>query len=156
VPEQGELQTIPVTGGDRMVDGHVFRGRDGRSAFVISWLTAATYGEGDADAIKHSLASFLKGFGFTFNALYPGQPAFTCELQNEKDISMRDFTGLEFDLTSCTIPAKARVFTRVVNNDRQMYLATVFYLDPDDDKVARFINSFTITPPQSQKSTKKK
>jgi hypothetical protein len=37
-----------------------------------------------------------------------------------------------------------------------MYLATVFYLDPDDDKVARFINSFTITPPQSQKSTKKK
>jgi hypothetical protein len=69
---------------------------------------------------------------------------------------MRDFTGLEFDLTSCTIPAKARVFTRVVNNDRQMYLATVFYLDPDDDKVARFINSFTITPPQSQKSTKKK
>ena len=155
IPEEGELKTIPVPGGDRMVDGHVFRGRDGRSAFVVSWLTAATYGETDGDAIKHSLSSFLKGFGLTFNALYPGQPAFTCELQNEKDVSMSDFTGLEFDLTSCTIPAQARVFTRVVNNDRQMYLATVFYID-QDEKVGRFINSFTITPPPPQKSTKKK
>ena len=154
VPEEGELKTIPVPGGDRMVDGHVFRGRDGRSAFVVSWLTAATYGEGDVDAIKHSLASFLKGFGVTFNALYLGQPAFTCELQNEKEISMRDFTGLEFDLTSCTIPAKARVFTRVVDNDRQMYLATVFYLDQEDN-VTRFINSFTITPPTKPRSQKK-
>src|SRR5215213_1820341 len=128
VPEEGELKTIPIAGGDRMVDGHVYRARDGRSAFVVSWLSAPTYGEADVDAIKYSLASFLKGFGATFNTLYPGQPAFSCELQNEKDVSMRDFVGLEFDLTSCTLPAKARVFTRVVNSDRQMYLATVFYL----------------------------
>ena len=154
VPEEGDLNTVPIAGGDRMVDGHVYRGRDGRSAFVVSWLTAPTYGEADVDAIKYSLASFLKGFGATFNTLYPGQPAFTCELQNEKDVSMRDFTGLEFDLTSCTLPAKARVFTRVVNNDRQMYLATVFYLE-QDDKISRFINSFTITPPTKPRSQKK-
>lgn len=153
VPEEGDQNTIPIPGGDRVVDGHVYRGRDGRSAFVVSWLTGATYGEPDADAIKHSLTNFLKGFGSTFNALYPGQPAFLCELQNEKDISMGGFAGLEFDLKSCTIPAKARVFTRTSNGDRQLYVATVFYLE-EDEKVSRFINSFTITPPKPQKRTK--
>ena len=153
VPEEGEQNTIPMPGGDRVVDGHVYRGRDGRSAFVVSWLTGATYGEADADAIKYSLTNFLKGFGSTFNALYPGQPAFLCELQNEKDISMGGFTGLEFDLKSCTIPAKARVFTRTINGDRQLYVATVFYLE-EDDKVSRFINSFTITPTKSRSQKK--
>ena len=115
VPDEGELKTIPIAGGDRMVESHLYRGRDGRSAFAVSWLAAPTYGESDADAIKHTLASFLKGFGTTFNALYGAQQTFTCELQNEKDISMGGFTGLEFDLTSCTIPAKARVFTRTTD-----------------------------------------
>lgn len=154
VPELGDQQTIPVPGGDRMVDGHIYRGRDGRSAYVVSWLTGSTYGEPDVDAIKYNLTGFLKGFGATFNALNPGQPAFSCELQNEKDVSMGGFTGLEFDLSSCTLPARARVFTRTVDGDRQMYIATVFYLEPDDN-VARFINSFTITPPPKSRSSKK-
>jgi micrococcal nuclease len=150
VPEEGVQEKIPMPGGT----GHVYKGRDGRSAFVVSWLSGATYGEADVDAIKYSLANFLKGFGSTFNALYPGQPAFSCELQNEKDISMRGFTGLEFDLKSCTIPIKARVFTRTSNSDRQLYLATVFYLE-EDEKVSRFINSFTITPSTKSRSSKK-
>ena len=153
VPEEGDQNTIPMPGGDRVVDGHVYRGRDGRSAFVVSWLKGATYGEADADAIKYSLTNFLKGFGSTFNALYPGQPTFLCELQNEKDVSMGGFTGLEFDLKACTIPAKARVFTRTNNGDRQLYVATVFYLE-EDDKVSRFINSFTITPTKSRSPKK--
>lgn len=154
VPEEGDENSLPATRDGRL-EGHVYRGRDGRAAFVVSWLSGATYGESDVDAIKHSLASFLKGFGTTFDALYPGQrPSFSCELQNDKDVSMGDFTGLEFDLTSCTIPARARVFTRTINGNRQMYLATVFYMEQDDN-VSRFINSFTITPPAKSKSSKK-
>lgn len=154
VPREGKEQAIPVPAGGRMVDDHVYRGRDGRSAFIVTWITGTTYGEEDVDAIKLSLAGFLKGFGMSFNALRPDQPAFSCELQNEKDISMHGFTGLEFDLSSCTLAAKARVFTRVIDGNRQMYLATAFYLDQDDN-VERFINSFTITPPVStQKRTK--
>lgn len=154
VPEASAQDTVPVPAGDRMVDGHVYRGRDGRSAYVVSWITTVTYGESDGDAIKHSLTGFLKGFAITFNAHYPGQPAFSCELQNEKDISMHGFTGLEFDLPSCTLPAKARVFTRVIDGNRQMYLATAFYAEPDDN-VDRFINSFTITEAKPQKSTRR-
>jgi hypothetical protein len=155
IPEEGELKTVPVPGGDRMVEGHVYGGRDGRSAFIVSWFTGQTYGEADVDAIRHGLASFLKGFGGTFDAKYSIQrPNFSCELQNEKNISMGGFTGLEFDLTSCTIPARARVFTRTIDDQRQLYLAAAFYLEQDDN-VARFINSFTITPPAKPSSSKK-
>ena len=154
VPEEGDLNTIPVTGGDRVVDGHVYKGRDGRAAFVVSWLTAPTYGESDVDAIKYSLGNFLKGFGSTLNAIYRGQQTFTCELQNENDVSMNGFTGLEFDLSSCTLPARAKVFTRTINGSRQMYLATVFYVE-EDDNITRFTKSFTITPLKPQKSTKR-
>ena len=151
VPAESDEKSIPMRGG---ADGHVFRGRDGRSAFIVSWLSGPTYGESDVDAIKHSLDGFLKGFGTTFDTLYPGQrPSFSCELENEKDVSMGDFTGLEFDLTSCTIPARARVFTRTIDGDRQMYLASVFYMEQDDN-VARFINSFKITQAKPQKSTR--
>jgi endonuclease YncB( thermonuclease family) len=154
VPEQGKQETIPVPGGSDVVDGHVYRGRDGRSAFVVSWLTAATYGESDVDAIRNTLASFLKGFGASIDTFYPGQrPSFSCELENEKDVSMHGFTGLEFDLTSCTLPARARLFTRTINGDRQMYLATAFYMEQNDN-VARFINSFTITQAKPQKAQK--
>jgi hypothetical protein len=52
------------------------------------------------------------------------------------------------------IPTKARVFTRVINGERQMYIGSVFYLEPNDN-VDRFINSFTITPPAKAKSPKK-
>jgi hypothetical protein len=92
------------------------------------------------------VAVLLKGFG--------EQSIFSCEsLQNEKDISTRGFTGLEFELGPCTVPVKGRVFTRIVNGDRQMYLALVLYMGQDDN-VSRFINSFTITDTRPQKSTK--
>jgi hypothetical protein len=152
VPEEGDEQTLPVPAGDRTVAGHLYRGRDGRSAFVVSWLTGATYGEADDVAIRSSLVNFLRGFGSIFDSIKPGQH-FTCELQNEKDVSMHDFTGLEFDLNSCTIPARARVFTRVINGERQLYLATAFYMEQDHN-VSRFINSFAITAARPQKGTK--
>ena len=155
VPEEGDQATIPIPGGDRMIDAHAYRGRDGRSAFGVSWFSAPTYGEPDVYAIKATLASLLRGFGDAFQRLHPGQPGFSCELQNEKDISMRGFAGLEFDLTSCTIPARARVFTRVTSSgERQMYVATVFYMDQDDN-VSRFLNSFKITSTAESKSRKR-
>jgi endonuclease YncB( thermonuclease family) len=147
VPEEGDQQTIPLAGLGGVGDGHVYRGRDGRAAFVVTWLTGPTLGESDADAIKSGVAGFLKGFG--------QQTAFSCEsLQNEKDISMHGFTGLEFELGSCTVPVKARVFTRIINGERQLYLAVVLYMEKDDN-VSRFINSFTITSPTKSKSSNK-
>jgi endonuclease YncB( thermonuclease family) len=144
VPEEGETQDLPDKGG--MKHAQVYRGRDGRAAFVVTWLTGPTYGESDADAIKEGTETFLKGFG--------QETAFACEsMQNEKDVSMHGFTGLDLDF-KCTVPVKVRVFTRIINGDRQVYLAMALYMEQDAN-ITRFINSFTITPPTKSKSQKK-
>ena len=125
------------------------------SPIRVAWLAGPSYGETDIDAIKNSLSGYLKGFGKRYEeGKASAQPNFSCEPENEKDISTGGYTGLEFDLKSCTIPAKARVFTRVVNNERQMYLGSVFYLE-EDPNVARFINSFNIGSPQKIKSPRR-
>ena len=152
VPEAGETQDLPFREGM----GHSYRARDGRAAFVVTWLTGATNGESDADAINANVAVFLKSFGIVFNPRNQGDPqsAAPCESQNEKDISMHGFTGLEFEVGSCAVPVKVRVFTRTINHERQMYVATVLYKEKEDI-VDRFINSFKITAPAStQKGTK--
>jgi len=150
VPEEGETQELPYRDGA----GANYRARDGRAAFVVTWLTGATYGESDTDAINQSVAVLLQSFGMMFNpSNQGGQPsAVPCESQNEKDISMHGFAGIEFDIVSCAVPVKARVFTRIINNERQMYAALVLY--KEDNNVARFINSFTITEARPQKGTK--
>lgn len=152
VPEEGEMQDLPVRNG--MGEGHLYRARDGRAAFVVMWITGPTMGESDVDAINMTAESFLQGLGVSINAHNPGQPTYSCKLQNDKDIAMRGFIGREFDLSSCTIPARARVFTRTVNGDRQMYLAIVLYMEQDSN-IDRFITSFTITEPKPQKRTKR-
>jgi endonuclease YncB( thermonuclease family) len=154
VPETGETKAVKIPSPD-MSDLHLYRGRDGRSAFVLSWVMGPTLGESDVEAMKRSVIVFVDAWANALKNIDAGpQPLLTCDLENEKDISMHGYSGLEFDLSSCMLPTKARVFTRIIKGQRQMYIGSVFYVEPNDN-VDRFINSFTITPPAStQKGTK--
>lgn len=154
VPETGEIKAIKIPSPD-MSDLHLYRGRDGRSAFVLSWVIGPTLGESDVEAMRQIATVFVDGWANALKNIAAGpQPLITCDLENEKDISMYGYTGLEFDLSSCMVPTKARVFTRIIKGQRQMYIGSVFYVEPNDN-VDRFINSFTITAPAgTQKSTK--
>jgi endonuclease YncB( thermonuclease family) len=149
VPENGKLTDTPTPEGET----HFFIGRDGSSAYVVSWVTAPSMGETDKDAISGALAVFLKAVGiFHLGAERIGRPeAFVCELQNETSISQGGYTGSEYDLRTCTVPARARVFTRMVDDQRQMFIAVAFYTE-EDENVSRFIKSFTIGAPQKSKS----
>jgi hypothetical protein len=152
VPEDGEQSAIPVP--DGMVKEHLYLGRDGWSLYAVMWVNGPSYGEKDKDAMSVTLDGFLKGVGqgFQSRAESVGRPApFLCQLQNEMNISQSGYTGSEFDLSSCTVPARARVFTRVVDDQRQMYLAVVFYME-EDENVSRFIKSFTVGTSQKAKS----
>ena len=150
VPDDGKHTAIPGPDGET----NIYMGRDGSSLYAITWVTAPSLGETDKDAISVSLELFLKGVGqgFQERSESVGRPqSFVCELQNEKSISQSGFTGSEFDLSSCTIPARARAFTRVVDDQRQMYVAVVFYME-EDENVTRFIKSFTINSTQRTRS----
>ena len=146
VPEGGAKRTIPVPSGNETVDMHVYMARDGETVFSIMWMTAPTEGETDRDVLTYTMRRYLEGVaeGFEARGKAVGRPVtFSCELENEKDISKSGYTGSEFNLSSCTVPGYTRVFTRVVNNKRQMYVASAFYMT-EDANVMRFMKSFTV------------
>ena len=154
VPEDGKQMNIPGPAGDQTVETHIYMGRDGWSVYALMWVTGPTLGETDKDAISITMDGFLKGVGLGFEnrGQSVGRPtSFSCEIQNGTSISRNGYTGSEFDLSSCTVPARARAFTRVVDDERQMYLAVVFYME-EDENVARFIKSFTVGSAQKSKS----
>lgn len=156
VPEGGDKRTIQVPAGTETVDMHVYMVRDGDSVFTVTWMVGPTEGETDRDALSYSIRQYVEGIreGYEARARSVGRPAsFSCDLEKEKDISRSGYTGSEFDFSSCSLPGYARVFTKVVNNKRQMYIATAFYM-AEDENVTHFIKSFTVGPSQKPKSRK--
>jgi micrococcal nuclease len=154
VPEDGKITSVPLPAGDQVVEGKVYLGRDGWSVYTLMWVTGPTYGEKDRDVLAYTMSRFLQGVGegYESRAQTVGRAApFSCELQNQRDISMGGYTGAEFDLRSCTVPGRARIFSKVVNGQRRMYLAAVFYME-EDENVSRFLKSFTVGTPQKTKT----
>ena len=142
VPDDGlrKQKSIPV--GEQSADVNVYAARDGQAIYAIMWLTGPSYGESDKAAITNSVHGFIYGFAEGYRRR--NNEKFTCEPRGERNISIGGFSGSEYDLPSCTIPAKVRAFSRSVDGQRQMYIAAVFYAE-DDPNVSRFIKSFTVT-----------
>ena len=145
VPEDGE-QTVITDPDNPSQEFPIYFGQSGMSRYAIGWLRLPSLGENDEAASGAILRDFLKGFGQTYQEVGARRGmnvGFSCEPQNEKNVSMNGFIGKEFDLGSCTVPAKAKIFTRMNGKQRQAYIAIAFYME-DDANVARFINSFVI------------
>jgi endonuclease YncB( thermonuclease family) len=141
VPEQGKQTKISVPIGDKSFDINVYAARDGWAIYGLMWVTGPTYGESDLVAIDSTVKEFIKGFGESYEKRH--QSAFSCELQGERRFAANGFSGSDFDLPSCTIPAKVRAYTRVVGSERQMYIGAVFYVE-EDANISRFLKSFTV------------
>lgn len=152
VPEDGTHKTLKEPGGDRMVDVHSYGVRDGWASYVVTWMTGPSLGETDRDALQLSLQGMLKGLNEAY-AKAGGQQQVSCGAIPEVDISSNGYAGTEFDLTSCTLPGKARSYTRIIGDERQLYFAGVFYLE-EDENVSRFLKSFSIV--QYSKTKKRK
>lgn len=151
VPDDGQRKTIQVPFGDQMVDVNVYTARDGWAIYALMWITGPSFGESDRAAINSTIHGFLSGFAEGYQRRNNSE--FSCEMQDERRFSAGGFSASEFDLPTCTIPAKVRAYSRVVGSDRQMYVGAVFYSVEEDANVGRFMKSFTVTTPAS-KSTR--
>jgi len=141
VPDGGRRLTSSVAFGDQQIEVNQYVAHEGTSVFSLMWLTGPHMGESDTVAIKSILTGFLKGIGASFESGGRGQ--FICEPQGEKDISTAGYTGREFDLRDCSVPGMARLYSKVVNGERQMYAGAVFY-GQNEANVGKFLQSFTI------------
>ena len=146
MPAGGKHEKLPLPlndGSGQTVDLNVYLVRDGFAIYMTMWMTAPTYGEGDRAALDQAVGGFLKGLSVGYQQ-GGGGGQFSCELEGERKLSIAGYTGSEYDLPSCTVPGKLRVFTKVIGGQRQLYVGGAFYWRPDPN-VSRFLNSFTVT-----------
>ena len=148
VPEGGERKLVQEPGGDRMVDVHSYLVRDGWASYALMWMTGPSIGESDSHAMQTIVQGLLKGVNEGY-AKAGGQQEVACESMPEKDISANGYVGTEFDLTSCTLPGRVRAFTRSTDDERQVYVAAVFFVE-EEENVSRFLKSFTIVPAKAK------
>jgi micrococcal nuclease len=153
MPAGGASQKIPEhldDGSGGTVDLNVYKVRDGDAIYAALWMTAPFVGEADRTALDQTVHGFLKGLSLGFRDGGGGQ--FSCELERETKLSLAGYTGLEYDLQSCTVPGKLRVFTKVISGQRQMYVGAAFSWR-EDPNISRFLRSFTVSASRTPKRT---
>ena len=91
-----------------------------------------------------------EGGGRNAGAFNGGDPQARCTPQSEKDVSVNGYWGRELDLSNCAIPTRVRVFTKATGDRRELYVAVANACD-DDERVTRFIKTFTIRAKNSGK-----
>jgi hypothetical protein len=146
VPDDGAQKSIQVPFGDQMVDVNVYASRDGGAIYALMWIKGPSYGETDRAAINSTIKGFLRGVSAGYQQKNGNE--FSCDMQGERRFTAGGFSASEYDLPSCTIPAKVRAYSRIVGGDRQMYVGVVFYTQAEDANVSRFMKSFTIITPR--------
>jgi len=142
VPKGGleDFKPIPFKGQNVNINTYVVR--DGFSIYALTWAIGPNDGATDADAVKFALSAIYKDMNAAFDAARLNAD-FDCEPANERKVSAAGYVGEEFDLTSCPIRGLAKVYTRAVGSQRQIYLAYVFSNDMEPS-VSKFISSFRV------------
>ncbi len=140
VPTGGKLSKEPIPFGDTYIDMNYYVVKDDTSVYTLMWANGPQTAETDLPVIKSTLMGFLKGVGAGFDQM---GAKFSCEPGAGSDVSAAGFTGRNFNLTACTVPAVARVFTKAGSGKRQVYLGAVFY-NQKSENVDRFTQSFKI------------
>ena len=139
LPSDGRLLKDSVPFGDQMLPVNFYVAREGYAIYAVMWMTGPSRGETDDSAINGTLHGFLGGIGQGYES---AGGKFTCEPKHT-DVSLGGYSGREYDMKACTVPAMARVFTKVSGGQRQMYVGAVFFAK-EDPNVMKFLDSYTI------------
>lgn len=143
VPEGGERQTTPVPMGDQLVPIKSYSIRDGWAVYTIAWFKSPSLGESDEVAFDALAKEFIAGAA-EVNKIDNRRSDFKCQAPARKSLSLNGYKGIELETTSCGIPWRARMFTKVVDNERLLYLAIAAYAEEDAANVTRFMKSFSV------------
>ena len=146
VPENGKQVDTEVPVGGAMVNVTGYLARDGWSTYFVQWIKAGSFGESNRAALDDAMMNFAMGVN---QGLGP-YASKSCGPKNEKYISVSGLPGIEFELVSCTLRGRVRVVTRLVGEQRQMYVMAALFIE-EDDNVPRFLNSLTIDTPKHRK-----
>ena len=143
IPEGGERASMPFAMGDQTVSINSYAIRDGWAVYSVAWFKAPTLGETNDVAFNALLKDLMEGAAENYKR-DNRRTDFECETPARKNVSQNGYTGIEIDLSPCGVPWRARMYTKVVNNEREMYVAASAYAEEDAANVTRFMKSFTV------------
>ncbi|HEU4870093.1 MAG TPA: hypothetical protein VFT08_04520, partial [Pyrinomonadaceae bacterium] len=112
----------------------------------VIWSKGPTLGETDQLAVEGVLKDVLKVNEGIYRRKNSGG---TCEPREQKIETQNGFTGMEFDLSNCLVPTRMRVYTKVIDDQRQMYIG--FVAGEQDENATRFLKSFNFGSAKTRK-----
>ena len=148
-PRNGEYVSNSMNFGSTPVQSYAYLALEGRNAYTLTWFTAPADSEDDRSLMDRLILNDL-------NAIVAGvlmkdtETQTRCSSQSEKDVSANGYWGLELDLSQCRIPTRLRIFTKVTDKGREVYVGMVAFND-EDANVTRFIKTFTMRAKKVQK-----
>jgi hypothetical protein len=101
--------------------------------------------------VDQSFARMIDGFDQGFES-QAGAGSFSCKPRKTNVISMNGYFGREYDLSTCTVPGIARVFTSVdvVAGTRKVYFALAIYRSGGAESALAFIKSVKVGTPAAK------
>jgi micrococcal nuclease len=144
IPSEGFQGSETILFRDKPIEFHSHVARDGWTMYAVMWATGPYLGETDEVAITMALAGIIKGIGQGYDSVGDGHK-FKCDPKSQRNVSANGYSGQEFDLTSCTMPGLARVYTKVVGDNRKLIVGVAFFQQPDSN-TQRFLKSFKVGP----------
>lgn len=142
LPSEGFQGSETILFRDKPIDFHTHIARDGWTMYAVMWATGPYLGETDELATTVALAGILKGLGRGYDSVGDGHK-FKCDPKSQRSVSANGYSGQEYDLTGCTTPGYARVYTKVSGDDRQLIIGVTFFMQPDPN-TQRFLKSFKL------------
>lgn len=142
VPSEGMQGTETILFRDKPIDFHSYVARDGWSMYAVLWAAGPSLNEPDDMWITTVLGGILRGLGRGYDSVGDAHK-FKCDVKSKRDVSQNGYTAQEFDLTGCTMPGFARIYTRVAGGQRQFVVGVTFFMQPDS-KTRRFLTSFSV------------
>jgi len=143
IPEDGDRRNMSVPMAGQTVEVNMYMVRDGWAVYSLLWFKGPTLGESDDLASGSLMKDFMKGAAEGYKR-GSGDTNFKCDPRSRKISAPSGYTALEFDLTSCTVPSRMRMYTKVVGDQRLVYVATVAFTEEESENATRFLKSFTI------------
>jgi len=143
VPDGGDRLTTQEMVGDQMIDVNRYRVRDGWAVYSVGWFKGPFLGESDEIVFKSMLKEFMAAAAESFK--YDNRRSdFDCQSLSGKSLSQNGYSGIEYDLRPCKVPWRVRMYTKVVDKERQVYLGATAFAEEDTANAARFMKSFTV------------
>ena len=141
-PSDAVEVTLPVLDGQgKLVDVHYVFGSKDRIIYVLMWAKGSNENATDASVAAALVDGMVKSLN---EADAKTNTSFPVSAKAIRDLTFTGYAGKQYDLRGDQISGVARVLSKQVSDQREMFMLCVVNSAEDPAAVSQFLNSFKI------------